>query len=102
MTPLPHFPFSLPPHPSLAFSCSAWERPPTTTARLYLGDALRVLDSLTPASVDAVITDPPYSSGGMTLTNRSADPSKKYVSHGQKLMRPSFSGDNRDGRSWAY
>lgn len=70
--------------------------------KLYLGEVLRVLDTLAADSVDAVITDPPYSSGGMTLTDRSADPSKKYVTHGQKLVRPSFSGDNRDGRSWAY
>jgi site-specific DNA-methyltransferase (adenine-specific) len=68
---------------------------------LYLGEALRVLDTLEAESIDAVITDPPYSSGGMTLTVRSADPAKKYVTHGQKLQRPSFSGDNRDGRSWA-
>jgi site-specific DNA-methyltransferase (adenine-specific) len=49
---------------------------------LYLGEALHVLDTLEADSSDAVITDPPYSSGGMTLTARSADPSKKYVSHG--------------------
>lgn len=69
---------------------------------LYLGETLRVLDTLEAESIDAVITDPPYLSGGMTLTARSADPAKKYVSHGQKLQRPSFAGDNRDGRSLAY
>ena len=34
-------------------------------AALYLGDCLAVLRELPTASIDAVITDPPYSSGGM-------------------------------------
>lgn len=34
-------------------------------ATLYNADALAVLASLPTASVDALITDPPYSSGGM-------------------------------------
>ena len=35
---------------------------------LYQGDALRVLTTLPVASVDAVLTDPPYSSGGIKHT----------------------------------
>ena len=38
---------------------------------LYLGDCLDVVVELTPASVDAVITDPPYSSGGRRENSRS-------------------------------
>lgn len=34
--------------------------PLTSTSALHVGDALRVLGSLPPTSVDAVITDPPY------------------------------------------
>ncbi len=68
-----------------------------SAVKLCLGEALRMLDTLDADSIDAVITDPPYSSGGMTLTDRSAGPSKKYVSHGQKLIRPSFSADSRAG-----
>lgn len=44
---------------------------------LYQGDALRLLTTLPAVSVDAVLTDPPYSSGGVTLGVRQADPAKK-------------------------
>ena len=54
------------------------------------------------ASVDAVITDPPYSSGGFTRGDRSLPPAMKYTMNGTKIERPAFSGDNRDQRSFAY
>ena len=44
---------------------------------LFHGDALRVLTNLPDASVDAVLTDPPYSSGGVTLSARQADPEQR-------------------------
>lgn len=66
-------------------------------ARLIQGDAMRVLDALEPGSVDALITDPPYSSGGMTAGARTAAPSSKYSVSG---IYPEFLGDNRDQRSW--
>lgn len=72
------------------------------TVMLYLGDSLEVLPRLGEGSVDAVITDPPYSSGGFTRSDRTADPSEKYVQTGTDIIRASFSGDNRDGRSWCY
>ncbi len=34
---------------------------------LFHGDALRVLATLPDAGVDAVLTDPPYSSGGQSI-----------------------------------
>ncbi len=68
---------------------------------LYLGDALAVLPELT-EPVDAVITDPPYSSGGATLAARTQDPAKKYVQGGQKHRWPSFLGDQMDGRAWVH
>ena len=45
---------------------------------LFRGDALGILRNLQDDSVDAVLTDPPYSSGGMTLSARQADPRVKY------------------------
>lgn len=45
---------------------------------LYHGDSLAILPTLASESVDAVITDPPYSSGGMSLSARQADPATKY------------------------
>lgn len=69
---------------------------------LHHGDCLEVMRSIPTSSVDAVIADPPYSSGGFTRSDRSADPAAKYVQTGVDIVRASFSGDNRDGRSWCY
>lgn len=67
-------------------------------ATLYLGDCLEVLPTL--EAVDAVITDPPYSSGGMVRGDRSAKTSSKYQ-HGDTVKRmPEFTGDSRDQRGW--
>lgn len=67
-------------------------------ATLYLGDCMEILPAL--GSVDAVITDPPYSSGGMVRGDRSAKTSSKYQ-HGDTVKRmPEFSGDSRDQRGW--
>lgn len=70
------------------------------TIDLYHGEAFRVLQSLPDDSVDAIITDPPYSSGGFTRSDRTGDPASKYVQTGTLIDRPSFSGDNRDQRSY--
>lgn len=68
---------------------------------LYRGDALAVLASLPTGSVDAVITDPPYSSGGFTRGDRMADTVTKYVriENGDEV---DFAGDNRDQRGYGY
>lgn len=71
-------------------------------ARLYHGEALEVLKSLGDGEADAVITDPPYSSGGFMRSDRVAAPSDKYVHTGTKRYWASFTGDNRDARSWRY
>ena len=71
---------------------------------LYGGDALAVLASLPTASVDAVVTDPPYSSGGMMRGDRAQEAThRKYsgtVTDAGQLV--GFSGDSRDQRSYAY
>lgn len=69
---------------------------------LYHGDALRVLRALPTASVDALVTDPPYSSGGFTRGDRIMPAVEKYVQGGQAHAWAAFSGDNRDARSWAW
>jgi site-specific DNA-methyltransferase (adenine-specific) len=66
------------------------------------GEALTLIPDLSPASIDAVITDPPYSSGGRTAGERAASPSSKYMQSGQKKQWAEFEGDNRDQRSWAH
>lgn len=63
---------------------------------LIRGDALHELARIEDDSVDAVITDPPYSSVGSASQATGA----KYVQSGTKLVRPDFAGDTRDQRSW--
>lgn len=69
---------------------------------LRLGDCLEIMKDIPTGSIHAVITDPPYSSGGFTRSDRNADPAAKYVQTGVDIIRNSFSGDNRDARSWCY
>lgn len=69
---------------------------------IYQGEALSVLQKLTPDSVDAVITDPPYSTGGMTLASKQQDPAKKYQNSETKKTYPAMLGDGRDQRSYAF
>jgi len=69
--------------------------------RLYLADCLAILPGLEAGSVDAVVTDPPYSSGGMFRGDRAMKPSEKYVNtNSLATCRVEFSGDNRDQRSF--
>lgn len=49
---------------------------------------------------DAVVTDPPYSSGGFTRGDRTLRTSDKYIQTGTKDKGLDFAGDNRDQRSW--
>lgn len=65
---------------------------------LYRGDCLDILTKLQP--VDAVITDPPYASGGQYRADRIAAVATKYVQTGQTLSWRDFAGDNKDQRSW--
>ncbi|MCA8880377.1 MAG: site-specific DNA-methyltransferase [Rhodobacteraceae bacterium] len=68
-------------------------------ATLICGDVLTSLDGVGP--VDAVITDPPYSSGGTHTGDRTQPPSKKYVKSDSANRRlPDFGGDMRDQRSF--
>ncbi len=49
------------------------------TSTIYCGESLAVLRELPTGSVDAVITDPPYSSGGLMRSDRNLKTSDKYV-----------------------
>lgn len=65
---------------------------------IYHGEALKTLCDLPNESVDLVLADPPYSSGGMVRGDRMADVSDKY--HEGSEM--GFSGDNRDQHAYSY
>jgi len=69
--------------------------------QLYLGDCLEILPQLPDGCVDAVVTDPPYSSGGQFRGDRTQKTSLKYVQSGAiATCRQEFQGDNRDQRSF--
>lgn len=69
------------------------------------GDSLALLRDLEDESVDLVLTDPPYSSGGMFRGDRAGQNTRdKYVQTGTIIARPDFDGDTRDQRgflAWA-
>lgn len=74
------------------------------SATVYLGDSLQVLQSLAAGTVDAVITDPPYSSGGAFRGDRAQDTKTKYLSSdsGNHEKTQNFGGDNRDQRAFHF
>jgi site-specific DNA-methyltransferase (adenine-specific) len=77
------------------------ERVVIGNATLYHGDSLEVLQDL--EGIDAVITDPPYSSGGQFRSDRSNDPRTKYLESGSSNQSlAAFSGDNRDQRGFHF
>ena len=62
-------------------------------------DCLDYLATLEPGTFDAVLTDPPYSSGGMYRGDRTKSTATKYQSTGAADIKPEFFGDTRDQRS---
>lgn len=69
---------------------------------IILGEALETLRKLEPGSFSGLITDPPYSSGGAFRSDRSQETTNKYtrVEYGGASKLPSFTGDNKDSRSF--
>ncbi len=66
-------------------------------SHVHQGDALVWLMGLPEACVDAVCTDPPYSSGGAFRGDRAQGTGGKYF---KRPTCPDFSGDTRDQRSY--
>lgn len=69
---------------------------------VYQGDALQVLHDLPTGCVQAIVTDPPYSSGGMFRSDRTQKTGDKYVLDQGQEKFADFYGDNRDQRSFAH
>ncbi len=70
---------------------------------IHHGDCLRFMADMPEASVDAVITDPPYSSGGMFRGDRSkTSTADKYTVDSGQAAKPDFHGDTRDQRGFAF
>jgi site-specific DNA-methyltransferase (adenine-specific) len=83
----------------------------TGDVQLYHGEALAILRELPTASVDAVNTDPPYSSGGAMRGDRAQATTTKYslgkswpnrdgVSSRPVRAYEGFTGDTRDQRGY--
>lgn len=68
--------------------------------KLYNGNALDILHNWDGPLIDAVITDPPYASGGATLTERQKTTANKYTGTKRACPFPDFLGDAMDQRSW--
>lgn len=79
---------------------NALSMPCRTHFHLMQGDAFKLLPNLEPESVDALIADPPYCSGGLFASDRAKDPVSKYEQSGQKHSKATFAGDQKDQRSW--
>lgn len=68
-------------------------------ATLFCGDVLECLEEV--GQIEAVITDPPYSSGATHGRDRAKDPAQKYLESRSANQRlPNFGGDMRDQRSF--
>ena len=63
---------------------------------IYHGNALE----LDVAPFHALVTDPPYSSGGQFRGDRMRSTVDKYVNSDTITVRPEFSGDNKDQRAF--
>jgi site-specific DNA-methyltransferase (adenine-specific) len=75
-----------------------------TTWRVDHGDCLDLLRAMPDASVDACLTDPPYSSGGQFRGDRAGSTKAKYLgSYGSTTAGklPEVLGDSRDSLGWA-
>jgi len=81
------------------YRCHHWPCDCRDGVALLHADCRDVLPELEPGSVDLVLVDPPYSSGGAMRSDRMQNTAAKYrISDAPDL--PDFSGDNRDQRAW--
>jgi len=69
-------------------------------AELYRGDCLAILPGIA-GPFDAVVTDPPYSSGGQSKGDRARSTGDKYLNSGAAKY-PDFLGDTKDQRSYLH
>jgi site-specific DNA-methyltransferase (adenine-specific) len=72
----------------------------TTNCTIIYGDVLEVLRRFEDNTFGAVITDPPYASGGLHAKDRQATTAAKYTANKTNNPLPNFEGDNKDQLSW--
>lgn len=73
---------------------------PYRLGAVYAGEMRDLIRVLPDQCMGALVTDPPYSSGGAFRGDRTKATSTKYVQTGQKTISADFDGDTRDQRSW--
>lgn len=66
------------------------------------GDALELLAELPAGCLGAVVTDPPYSSGGMFRGDKTVGTARKYQQSSTATILPEFFGDTRDQRGFHF
>ena len=70
--------------------------------RLHQVDAVDFVRSLPRASVDMLLTDPPYCSGGLHRAARVQATGTKYINSTTQTEYEDFDFDNMDQRSWLF
>ena len=73
---------------------------PFEMGRVYLGDCRDLMRQIPERSIDAIVADPPYSSGGQFRGDRARSTHEKYVQTGQRIVSSDFAGDTRDQRAY--
>lgn len=73
-----------------------------TETTLLCGDCLEMMEHIPDGGVDMMLTDPPYSSGGLYASDRQASTRAKYCDNDYNgaARFQNFSGDNMDQRSF--
>lgn len=71
----------------------------TNNLTIIQGDATQIMPTWANGSYDAVITDPPYATGGTSSAARAQDPRVKYQMTGARKYYPTFGNDCRDQRT---
>ena len=66
------------------------------------GDSLQIIRQFVPNSFDAIITDPPYASGGSSQTTKNRSTNEKYSSMSKEKALPDFDSDQMDQLSWMF
>ena len=66
------------------------------------GDSLQIIRQFEPHSFDAIITDPPYASGGANQNTKNRTTSEKYSSVRGDRALPDFDSDQMDQLSWMF
>lgn len=75
---------------------------PSILNRIHQVDAVDFVRELQPASIDMLLTDPPYCSGGLHRAARSQSTGTKYINTTTKTQYDDFDFDNMDQRSWLF